>query len=142
MNRSTITHCVNDLQYTDKSKDGLSMQERLFSQYVKALIEEYGEWDRNWQSLYMSLDHLPLHIKRDYFKQYMFFNGEVSHYQEICGNNDLIDELIECDKTELEHWLKHYANIIENNAHESFLSDNDLMTSYHRDNGEAYLTRR
>lgn len=140
MNICNIQQYLNDKQYTDNVKDGVSMNERSFIRFVKDIIEEYGEWKE--YSLFIDLSYLPFRMKKELLKQWMFFEGYIEYYEEIFSNTYLIESEIEENKSELEFWIENYRKEIEQDSFDSFLSDNDLVTYRHSDNGENMIIRR
>lgn len=136
MRAQTLHQYGNDLQYAPK--DGDKMDERIFDHFVKELIREYGKYDRDGTcTLYV--DQLPQKLQIVYLKQYSFYLGEIEHWEEIMGDNTLIEEYL---KENVKFMDKRLAEKGEEVYHE-FMEGRGLTTSIDRINGEvSYVANR
>jgi hypothetical protein len=140
MEERTIHYICNDVQYYDRTKDGISMNERSFINFIKELIRDYGNKIGN--NIFISLQDIPYTLQQQYLKQFYFFENQLERYQEIFNNPHLVRQAIEEDCHELEYWLTQYVEEVEQEIFESYLEENHLRVSHHLDNGEPYPIRR
>lgn len=143
MTERTIHPYCNDWQYSENTKDGKSMNQRTFAEFVKDLIREHALDDPlNKHCLYISLSDIPPNDQKEYLKQWMFSEGMIEDYEEACNNPWLIDAYLVEYKKSLEYWLDKYISDVEADRYQDYLDDNDLVVRHHSDNGEPYTVRR
>jgi hypothetical protein len=140
MRAINIPRVRNDLQYKNgNTKDGMAIDKKTFFTFIKGLIDDYGTQDK-WK-LSLSVHELPWDMQHQLLKQYLFYEGHLDYYEEICSNPHRITAAIQEELEQLYYWLEVVLNIEQKRLHQEYMDYNDLILAHHGD-GDPFITKR
>jgi hypothetical protein len=140
MRAINIPRVRNDLQYKNgNTKDGMLIDKKTFFSFIKGLIEDYAVQDK-W-NIKLSVHDLPWDIQHQFLKQYLFYEGYLDYYEEICSNPHRINAAIQEELEQLYFWLEVVLDIEQKRLHQEYMDYDDLIVAYHND-GDPFITRK
>lgn len=116
MRRANIQHYCNDSQYRFTIKDG-SMSERIFTAFVRDLINEYAKpIDGTFR---LSINDLPSPDLREYLKQLFFYQGNLDCWEDIIANPSTYPCYLDEERSVLQYFIDQHCDDVYQDIQES-----------------------